>query len=107
MVVKISGGNFGWKFLPEAEGMQMTNKIPVTDRDITQKRIQAGNAPLSSCNYERAEPSNSPLVAHERERVSARSYARNARLARNNARDRSAHCQPWSGGLLEYDKQGP
>jgi len=35
--------------------MQMTNKIPVTDRDITQKRIQAGNAPLSSCNYERAE----------------------------------------------------
>ena len=47
-------------------------------------------------DHERAERSNSPLVAHERERVSARSYARNARLARNNARFRSARCQPWA-----------
>ena len=64
--------------------MQMTNKIPVTDRDITQKRIQAGNAPLSSCNYElsraiqfsarrSASEGSASLVAHERERVSARS----------------------------------
>jgi hypothetical protein len=57
-IVGNSGENFGWKILPEAEGMQMTTKIH-------SKRIRTRNAPLSSCNYERAEPSDSPL-AHTR-----------------------------------------
>ena len=76
-MVKISGENFA--------GVDVDDyKNPVTDHSM---RIRVGD-------HERAERSNSPLVAHERERVSARSYARNARLARNNARFRSARCQP-------------
>ena len=91
MVVKISGENFdgGDADDDRSRAVMSLNKgsVIMSEQSEPSRAIQFSARRSAS----EAEPL---LVAHERVKVSARSYARNARLARNNARFRSAHCQP-------------
>ena len=88
--MKILGG---WKFWTDenfaggAIKIRSRTAMPTCEQSEPSRAIQFSARRSASG----AEPS---LVAHEREGVSARSYARNARLARNIARFRSARCQP-------------